>query len=116
MKFGLEPAINTKIKMADDNPRKFKHKQLFSWVSYCQVLKQFNLKSRLFSCRDDCLSTFRFQGANSHGQLCLGHKEDVLLPKSCGEDRLPGNVEISLINGGGGHTAAITGLKNHLLV
>ena len=102
--------------MADDNPLKFKYKQLFSWVSYCQILEKCNLKSCHFSRENHCLSTFRLQGANSHGQLCLGHKEDVLLPTSCGEDGLPDNMQVSLISGGGGHTAAITGLKNHLLV
>ncbi|XP_068745450.1 secretion-regulating guanine nucleotide exchange factor-like [Montipora capricornis] len=47
-------------------------------------------------------------GANSYGQLCLGHKEDVIVPQRCRQDAFPGNVEISLISGGGGHTAIIT--------
>lgn len=57
-----------------------------------------------------------FKGANSHGQLCLGHKEDVLLPKNCSESDLPENVVISSVTGGGGHTAVITGLMNPLSI
>lgn len=47
-------------------------------------------------------------GANSYGQLCLGHKEDVLLPESYELNDLPVNSKISSISGGGGHTAVIT--------
>ena len=51
------------------------------------------------------------QGANSHGQLCLGHTDDVLIPESF--DDSPENtckpIEVALIQGGGGHTAVITG-------
>ncbi|XP_073240509.1 secretion-regulating guanine nucleotide exchange factor-like isoform X2 [Porites lutea] len=49
-------------------------------------------------------------GANSHGQLCLGHTDDVLIPESF--DDSPENtckpIEVALIEGGGGHTAVIT--------
>ena len=51
-----------------------------------------------------CFS-FCQQGANSYGQLALGHKEDQLLPqmvKNC-PDR------IKCILGGGGHTAMLLG-------
>jgi len=47
-------------------------------------------------------------GANSYGQLCLGHKEDVLVPESCELNDLPVNSKIISISGGGGHTAVIT--------
>ncbi|GAB1292116.1 Secretion-regulating guanine nucleotide exchange factor [Apodemus speciosus] len=45
-------------------------------------------------------------GANSYGQLGLGHKEDVLLPQ-----RLSGFCKagcIKSVTGGGGHSAAVT--------
>lgn len=48
------------------------------------------------------------QGANSYGQLGLGHTEDILLPQAltwffCDE----GNIKN--ITGGGGHSAVLTG-------
>ncbi|XP_059578595.1 secretion-regulating guanine nucleotide exchange factor isoform X4 [Alligator mississippiensis] len=46
-------------------------------------------------------------GANSYGQLGLGHKEDVLLPQSL--EIFPCNQQrIKSITGGGGHSAVIT--------
>ncbi|KAG8524284.1 Secretion-regulating guanine nucleotide exchange factor [Galemys pyrenaicus] len=45
-------------------------------------------------------------GANSYGQLGLGHKEDVLLPQQLDEFCKPGCVR--KITGGGGHSAVLT--------
>uniref|UniRef100_A0A8C3WY39 Secretion regulating guanine nucleotide exchange factor n=1 Tax=Catagonus wagneri TaxID=51154 RepID=A0A8C3WY39_9CETA len=45
-------------------------------------------------------------GANSYGQLGLGHKEDVLLPQQLSEFCKPGCVK--RITGGGGHSAIVT--------
>ncbi|XP_006892093.1 PREDICTED: secretion-regulating guanine nucleotide exchange factor [Elephantulus edwardii] len=45
-------------------------------------------------------------GANSHGQLGLGHKEDVLLPQRLNDFCDPGCVQ--RITGGGGHSAVVT--------
>ena len=47
-----------------------------------------------------------FQGANSHGQLCNGSKDDVLEP---GIVQTP-YPSIKYITGGGGHTAVVTGI------
>ncbi|NXL89176.1 SRGEF factor, partial [Alectura lathami] len=47
-------------------------------------------------------------GANSYGQLGLGHKEDVLVPRSL-EDVSCKCQDIKSITGGGGHSAVITG-------
>jgi alpha-tubulin suppressor-like RCC1 family protein len=47
-------------------------------------------------------------GANSYGQLCLGHKEDTLEPSACD---IPGELlleDVSSITGGGGHTMLVT--------
>nr|XP_008530821.1 PREDICTED: secretion-regulating guanine nucleotide exchange factor [Equus przewalskii] len=46
------------------------------------------------------------QGANSYGQLGLGHKEDVLLPQQLNDFCKPGCVR--RITGGGGHSAVVT--------
>ncbi|XP_037695224.1 secretion-regulating guanine nucleotide exchange factor isoform X2 [Choloepus didactylus] len=45
-------------------------------------------------------------GANSYGQLGLGHKEDVLLPQQLNDFCQPGCVR--RITGGGGHSAVVT--------
>ncbi|XP_036036415.1 LOW QUALITY PROTEIN: secretion-regulating guanine nucleotide exchange factor [Onychomys torridus] len=45
-------------------------------------------------------------GANSYGQLGLGHKEDVLLPQQLSD--FWGPRCIKSITGGGGHSAAVT--------
>ncbi|XP_070131012.1 secretion-regulating guanine nucleotide exchange factor isoform X16 [Equus caballus] len=45
-------------------------------------------------------------GANSYGQLGLGHKEDVLLPQQLNDFCKPGCVR--RITGGGGHSAVVT--------
>ncbi|XP_075404536.1 secretion-regulating guanine nucleotide exchange factor isoform X5 [Tenrec ecaudatus] len=45
-------------------------------------------------------------GANSYGQLGLGHKEDVLLPQRLSDFCEPGCVR--RITGGGGHSAVVT--------
>ncbi|XP_072825733.1 secretion-regulating guanine nucleotide exchange factor isoform X1 [Vicugna pacos] len=45
-------------------------------------------------------------GANSYGQLGLGHKEDVLLPQQLSDFCKPGCVK--RITGGGGHSAIVT--------
>ncbi|KAF6106130.1 secretion regulating guanine nucleotide exchange factor [Phyllostomus discolor] len=45
-------------------------------------------------------------GANSYGQLGLGHKEDVLLPQQLNDFCKP--VCVRRITGGGGHSAVIT--------
>ncbi|XP_073664758.1 secretion-regulating guanine nucleotide exchange factor isoform X6 [Tursiops truncatus] len=45
-------------------------------------------------------------GANSYGQLGLGHKEDVLLPQQLSDFCNPGCVK--RITGGGGHSAVVT--------
>ncbi|XP_048217059.1 secretion-regulating guanine nucleotide exchange factor isoform X2 [Perognathus longimembris pacificus] len=45
-------------------------------------------------------------GANSYGQLGLGHKEDVLLPQQLKDFCKPGCVR--RITGGGGHSAVVT--------
>ncbi|XP_064348600.1 secretion-regulating guanine nucleotide exchange factor isoform X2 [Camelus dromedarius] len=47
-----------------------------------------------------------FGGANSYGQLGLGHKEDVLLPQQLSDFCKPGCVK--RITGGGGHSAIVT--------
>uniref|UniRef100_A0A8C8BDX6 Secretion regulating guanine nucleotide exchange factor n=1 Tax=Otus sunia TaxID=257818 RepID=A0A8C8BDX6_9STRI len=47
-------------------------------------------------------------GANSYGQLGLGHKEDVLVPQSL-KDVSCKCQDIKSITGGGGHSAVITG-------
>nr|XP_042714735.1 secretion-regulating guanine nucleotide exchange factor isoform X3 [Chrysemys picta bellii] len=47
-------------------------------------------------------------GANSYGQLGLGHKEDVLLPQSLNDFSCK-HQNIKSIAGGGGHSAVITG-------
>ncbi|XP_063189150.1 secretion-regulating guanine nucleotide exchange factor isoform X1 [Chroicocephalus ridibundus] len=47
-------------------------------------------------------------GANSYGQLGLGHKEDVLVPQSL-KDVSCKSQDIKSITGGGGHSAVITG-------
>ncbi|XP_029770421.1 secretion-regulating guanine nucleotide exchange factor isoform X4 [Suricata suricatta] len=46
-------------------------------------------------------------GANSYGQLGLGHKEDVLLPQQLNDFWKPECVR--RITGGGGHSAIVTG-------
>lgn len=48
------------------------------------------------------------KGANSYGQLGLGHKEDVLVPQSL-KDVSGKCQDIESITGGGGHSAVITG-------
>ncbi|XP_057612120.1 secretion-regulating guanine nucleotide exchange factor isoform X2 [Chionomys nivalis] len=45
-------------------------------------------------------------GANSYGQLGLGHKEDVLLPQQLSSFCEPGCIRT--VTGGGGHSAAVT--------
>ncbi|KAM5224459.1 secretion-regulating guanine nucleotide exchange factor isoform 3-T3 [Hipposideros larvatus] len=45
-------------------------------------------------------------GANSYGQLGLGHKEDMLLPQQLNDFCKPGCVR--RITGGGGHSAVVT--------
>ncbi|XP_034851336.1 secretion-regulating guanine nucleotide exchange factor isoform X1 [Mirounga leonina] len=45
-------------------------------------------------------------GANSYGQLGLGHKEDVLLPQQLNDFCKPECIR--RITGGGGHSAAVT--------
>ncbi|KAI5945337.1 Secretion-regulating guanine nucleotide exchange factor [Manis javanica] len=45
-------------------------------------------------------------GANSYGQLGLGHKEDVLFPQQLDDFCKPGCVR--RITGGGGHSAVVT--------
>uniref|UniRef100_A0A2I3TFI9 Secretion regulating guanine nucleotide exchange factor n=1 Tax=Pan troglodytes TaxID=9598 RepID=A0A2I3TFI9_PANTR len=45
-------------------------------------------------------------GANSYGQLGLGHKEDVLLPQQLNDFCKPRSVR--RITGGGGHSAVVT--------
>ncbi|XP_017653724.1 secretion-regulating guanine nucleotide exchange factor isoform X4 [Nannospalax galili] len=45
-------------------------------------------------------------GANSYGQLGLGHKEDVLLPQPLADFCNPGSIKS--LTGGGGHSAAVT--------
>lgn len=45
-------------------------------------------------------------GANSYGQLGLGHKEDMLLPQQVNDFCKPGRVR--RITGGGGHSAVVT--------
>nr|XP_038035485.1 secretion-regulating guanine nucleotide exchange factor isoform X3 [Anas platyrhynchos] len=47
-------------------------------------------------------------GANSYGQLGVGHKEDVLIPQSL-KDVSCKCEDIKSITGGGGHSAVITG-------
>ncbi|NWH60411.1 SRGEF factor, partial [Geococcyx californianus] len=47
-------------------------------------------------------------GANSYGQLGLGHKEDILVPESL-KDVSCKCQDIKSITGGGGHSAVITG-------
>ncbi|XP_047548681.1 secretion-regulating guanine nucleotide exchange factor isoform X7 [Lutra lutra] len=46
------------------------------------------------------------QGANSYGQLGLGHKEDVLLPQQLSDFCKPECIR--RITGGGGHSAVVT--------
>ncbi|XP_040592004.1 secretion-regulating guanine nucleotide exchange factor isoform X3 [Mesocricetus auratus] len=45
-------------------------------------------------------------GANSYGQLGLGHREDVLLPQQLSNFCEPGCIKS--VTGGGGHSAAVT--------
>ncbi|XP_054381819.1 secretion-regulating guanine nucleotide exchange factor isoform X1 [Pongo abelii] len=45
-------------------------------------------------------------GANSYGQLGLGHKEDVLLPQQLNDFCKPRSIR--RITGGGGHSAVVT--------
>lgn len=45
-------------------------------------------------------------GANSYGQLGLGHKEDVLLPQQLSDFCKPGCIKS--VTGGGGHSAVVT--------
>ncbi|KFQ42268.1 Secretion-regulating guanine nucleotide exchange factor, partial [Nestor notabilis] len=47
-------------------------------------------------------------GANSYGQLGLGHKEDVLVPQAL-KDVSCKCQDVKSITGGGGHSAVITG-------
>lgn len=54
---------------------------------------------------------FYLQGANSYGQLGLGHKEDVLLPQQLSNFCEPGCIRS--VTGGGGHSAAVTGSSLH---
>ena len=100
--------------MAAGTPRNNEETQLFSWVCKCRICKHFVelwylLMRSLIVGR--FVSFFSSQGANSHGQLCLGHTDDVLIPESF--DDSPENTcklkEVALIQGGGGHTAVITG-------
>lgn len=51
------------------------------------------------------------QGANSYGQLGLGHKEDVLLPQQLSDFCEPRCIKS--VTGGGGHSAAVTGSSPH---
>lgn len=53
------------------------------------------------------------KGANSYGQLGLGHKEDVLVPQAL-KDVSCECQDIASIAGGGGHSAVTTG-KNTAL-
>ncbi|POI26909.1 hypothetical protein CIB84_009341, partial [Bambusicola thoracicus] len=53
-------------------------------------------------------AVLRAWGANSYGQLGLGHKEDVLVPQSL-KDVSCKCQDIKSIAGGGGHSAVITG-------
>ncbi|XP_058972380.2 secretion-regulating guanine nucleotide exchange factor isoform X1 [Pocillopora verrucosa] len=48
-------------------------------------------------------------GANSYGQLCCGHKNDVSFPENVGASCHLKNSVVAAIDGGGGHTAIITG-------
>ncbi|XP_070931113.1 secretion-regulating guanine nucleotide exchange factor isoform X12 [Macaca nemestrina] len=50
--------------------------------------------------------TKKYCGANSYGQLGLGHKEDVLLPQQLNDFCKPRSVR--RITGGGGHSAVVT--------
>ncbi|XP_021781680.2 secretion-regulating guanine nucleotide exchange factor isoform X8 [Papio anubis] len=50
--------------------------------------------------------TKKYCGANSYGQLGLGHKEDVLLPQQLKDFCKPRSVR--RITGGGGHSAVVT--------
>ena len=80
-----------------------------------------SLSGCLEECLEGCLSKLSelsnflffllFQGANSYGQLCLGHQEDILTPENLTE-RQP--EQIRTVTGGGGHTAVITGLSQKL--
>ncbi|XP_055469472.1 secretion-regulating guanine nucleotide exchange factor isoform X3 [Psammomys obesus] len=45
-------------------------------------------------------------GANSYGQLGLGHKEDVFMPQRLSDFCRPGCIRS--VTGGGGHSAAVT--------
>jgi len=74
--------------------------------SICVSLFVNLLKNVLFFC-------VYFKGANSYGQLGLGHKEDVLVPQSL-KDVSCKCQDIKSITGGGGHSAVITG-KNMAL-
>ncbi|XP_005990554.1 secretion-regulating guanine nucleotide exchange factor [Latimeria chalumnae] len=58
---------------------------------------------------DVCKAEFLFTwGANSYGQLGLGHKDDMLLPQEV-EGFLLKEKCIIKLTGGGGHSAVITG-------
>ncbi|XP_069888880.1 secretion-regulating guanine nucleotide exchange factor isoform X5 [Dipodomys merriami] len=69
---------------------------------------------RTSSCREDGghapappqLREPPLEGANSYGQLGLGHKEDVLLPQKLKDFCKPGHIK--KITGGGGHSAVVT--------
>ncbi|XP_042547540.1 secretion-regulating guanine nucleotide exchange factor isoform X2 [Dipodomys spectabilis] len=52
------------------------------------------------------LESWKGKGANSYGQLGLGHKEDVLLPQKLKDFCKPGHIK--KITGGGGHSAVVT--------
>eukprot|EP00071_Canis_lupus_P012350 XP_005633784.1 LOW QUALITY PROTEIN: secretion-regulating guanine nucleotide exchange factor [Canis lupus familiaris] len=53
-----------------------------------------------------CPRVFCRRGANSYGQLGLGHKEDVLLPQQLDDFCKPECIR--RITGGGGHSAVVT--------
>lgn len=58
--------------------------------------------------RNTQFTKHHFQGANSYGQLGLGHKEDALLPSECmSSERDPACCPVQ-VAGGGGHTIILT--------
>lgn len=75
------------------------------WEHTCASFVNFQ-KKMLFFC-------VHLKGANSYGQLGLGHKEDVLVPQAL-KDVSCECQDIASIAGGGGHSAVITG-KNTAL-
>lgn len=97
--------------MTAGTPRNNEETQLFSWVCKCLIYKHL-VELRYLAIGKSFVFFLSSQGANSHGQLCLGHTDDVLIPESF--DDSPENtckpLEVALIEGGGGHTAVITGL------